>query len=75
MVINDKEKESFVNEPNDDKPTDSGSATKEKTGGRRRQDASRKLSTTTATNLPPPKRTKTQRNESAREGAKQIASE
>ena len=25
IVINDKEKESFVNEPKDDKPTDSGS--------------------------------------------------
>src|SRR5689334_18347837 len=30
MVINDKEKESFVNEPNDDKPTDSGSGHKRK---------------------------------------------
>ncbi len=28
MVINDKEKESFVNEPKDDKPTDSGSGHK-----------------------------------------------
>ena len=32
MVINDKEKESFVNEPNDDKPTDSGSGHKRKDG-------------------------------------------
>ena len=28
MVVNDKEKESFVNEPKDDKPTDSGSSHK-----------------------------------------------
>jgi hypothetical protein len=28
IVINDKEKESFVNEPKDDKPTDSGSGHK-----------------------------------------------
>ena len=32
IVINDKEKESFVNEPNDDKPTDSGSGHKRKDG-------------------------------------------
>ena len=32
MVINDKEKESFVNEPNDDKPTDSDSGHKRKDG-------------------------------------------
>ena len=32
MVINDKEKESFVNEPNDDRPTDSGSGHKRKDG-------------------------------------------
>jgi hypothetical protein len=30
MVINDKEKESFINEPKDDKPTDSGSSHKKK---------------------------------------------
>jgi hypothetical protein len=36
MVVNDKEKESFLNEPRDDKPTDSGS---------------RRSSTTTAMNL------------------------
>jgi hypothetical protein len=30
MVINDKEKESFINEPKDDKPTDSGSSQKKK---------------------------------------------
>jgi hypothetical protein len=30
IVINDKEKESFVNEPKDDKPTDSGSGHKRK---------------------------------------------
>jgi hypothetical protein len=28
MVVNDKEKESFLNEPRDDKPTDSGSSHK-----------------------------------------------
>src|SRR5688500_19637766 len=32
MVINDKEKETFVNEPNDDKLTDSGSGNKRKDG-------------------------------------------
>jgi hypothetical protein len=32
MVVNDKEKESFVNDPKDDKPTDSGSAHKRKDG-------------------------------------------
>jgi hypothetical protein len=32
IVINDKEKESFVNEPKDDKPTDSGSGHKRKDG-------------------------------------------
>jgi hypothetical protein len=30
MVVNDKEKESFLNEPRDDKPTDSGSSHKKK---------------------------------------------
>ena len=30
MVVNDKEKESFVNDPKDDKPTDSGSGHKRK---------------------------------------------
>jgi hypothetical protein len=32
IVINDKEKESFVNEPKDDKPTDSSSGYKQKDG-------------------------------------------
>ena len=32
MVINDDEKESFVNEPRDDKPTDSGLSHKKKDG-------------------------------------------
>jgi hypothetical protein len=31
MVINDKEKESFLNEPRDDKPTNSGVGAKAKT--------------------------------------------
>jgi hypothetical protein len=30
MVVNDKEKESFVNNPKEDKPTDSGSSHKRK---------------------------------------------
>jgi hypothetical protein len=30
MVVNDKEKESFINDPKDDKPTDSGSSHKRK---------------------------------------------
>jgi hypothetical protein len=36
MVINDKEKESFINEPKDDKPTDSGSSHK-KDGKKKRR--------------------------------------
>jgi hypothetical protein len=39
MVVNDKEKESFVNDPKEDKPT---RATKEKMGGRRKQGASKR---------------------------------
>jgi hypothetical protein len=49
MVVNNKEKESFLNEPRDDKPTDSGSSHKKKDGKRR--GTSRRLSTTTATSL------------------------
>jgi hypothetical protein len=30
MVVNDKEKESFLNDPKDDKPTDSGLSHKKK---------------------------------------------
>ena len=37
MVINDKEKESFLNEPKDDKPTDSGSINKKKDGKKKRR--------------------------------------
>jgi hypothetical protein len=37
MVINDKEKESFLNEPRDDKPTDSGSSHKKKDGKKKRR--------------------------------------
>jgi hypothetical protein len=36
MVINDNEKESFINEPKDDKPTDSGSSHKKKDGKKKR---------------------------------------
>jgi hypothetical protein len=36
MVVNDKEKESFLNEPKDDKPTDSGSSHKKKDGKKKR---------------------------------------
>ena len=36
IVINDKEKESFVNEPKDDKPTDSGSGHKRKDGKKKK---------------------------------------
>jgi hypothetical protein len=36
IVINDKEKESFVNEPKDDKPTDSGSGNKRKDGKKKK---------------------------------------
>jgi hypothetical protein len=37
IVINDKEKESFVNEPKDDKPTDSGSDHKRKDGKKKKK--------------------------------------
>jgi hypothetical protein len=36
MVINDKEKESFVNDPKDDRPTDSGSGHKRKDGRKKK---------------------------------------
>jgi hypothetical protein len=36
MMVNDKEKESIVNEPRDDKPTDSGSSHKKKDGKKKR---------------------------------------
>jgi hypothetical protein len=36
MVINDKEKESFLNEPRDNKPTDSGSSHKKRDGKKKR---------------------------------------
>jgi hypothetical protein len=37
MVVNDKEKESFLNEPRDDKPTDSGSSHKKKDGKKKKR--------------------------------------
>jgi hypothetical protein len=37
MVVNDKEKESVLNEPRDDKPTDSGSSHKKKDGKKKRR--------------------------------------
>jgi hypothetical protein len=37
MVINDKEKESFINEPKDNKPTDSGSSHMKKDGKKKRR--------------------------------------
>jgi hypothetical protein len=37
MAVNDKEKESFFNEPKDDKPTDSGSSHKKKDGKKKRR--------------------------------------
>jgi hypothetical protein len=37
IVINDKEKESFINEPKDDKPTDPGSSHKKKDGKKKRR--------------------------------------
>jgi hypothetical protein len=36
MVVNDKEKKSFLNEPRDDKPTDSGSSHKKRDGKKKR---------------------------------------
>jgi hypothetical protein len=57
IVINDKEKESFINEPKDDKPTDSGQVIRRRTG---RKGVSRRSSTTTTTtSLLLPKRTTT----------------
>jgi hypothetical protein len=47
MVINDKEKESLLNESREDKPTTQARVTRRRT--RRRRGASRRLSTTTAT--------------------------
>jgi hypothetical protein len=37
MVVNNKKKESFLNEPRDDKPTDSGSSHKKKDGKKKRR--------------------------------------
>jgi hypothetical protein len=37
MVVNDKEKKSFLNEPRDDKPTDSSSSHKKKDGKKKRR--------------------------------------
>jgi hypothetical protein len=37
MVVNDKEKEFFLNEPRDDKPTDSGSSHKKKDGKKKKR--------------------------------------
>jgi hypothetical protein len=37
MVVNDKEKESFLNEPRDDKPSDSGSSHKKRDGKKKRR--------------------------------------
>ena len=37
MVVNDKENESFLNEPRDDKPTDSGSSHKKRDGKKKRR--------------------------------------
>ena len=36
LVVNDKEKESFLNDPKDDKPTDSGSSHKKRDGKKKR---------------------------------------
>jgi hypothetical protein len=37
MVVNDKTKESIVNEPRDDEPSDSGSSHKKKDGKKKRR--------------------------------------
>jgi hypothetical protein len=37
MVVNDKENESFLNEPRDDKPTDSSSSHKKRDGKKKRR--------------------------------------
>jgi hypothetical protein len=37
MVVNDKENESFLNEPRDNKPTDSSSSHKKKDGKKKRR--------------------------------------
>jgi hypothetical protein len=59
MVVNDKEKESFVNDPKRTSLLTRAQATKEKMEGRRKQGASKRYSTTTATNPLLPKRTTT----------------
>jgi hypothetical protein len=59
MMVNDKEKESFLNEPRDDKPTDSARVTRRRTG--RSRGASRRSSTTIATSLLLPQETTTTR--------------
>jgi hypothetical protein len=57
MVVNDKEKESFLNKPRDDKPTDSSSSHKKKDGKKKR--CIKKIATTTATSLLLPQETTT----------------
>ena len=57
MVVNDKEKESFLNEPRDNKPTDFGSSHKKKDGKKKRR--IKKIATTTATSLLLPQETTT----------------
>jgi hypothetical protein len=49
MVVNDKEKESFVYDPKDDKPTDSGSGHKRKDGRKKKTRHINKRTTTTTT--------------------------
>jgi hypothetical protein len=52
IVINDKEKESFVNEPKDDKRTDSGSGHRRKDGRKKKTRCIRRSSTTTTVMSP-----------------------
>jgi hypothetical protein len=57
MVVNNKTKESIVNEPRDDSPRTLARVIRKSTG--RRRGTSRRSSTTTATSLPLPKETTT----------------
>jgi hypothetical protein len=59
MVVNNKTKESIINEPRDDKPSDSGSSHKKRDG--KKKSASRRSSTTTVTSLLLPQETTTTR--------------
>jgi hypothetical protein len=59
IVINDKEKESFVNEPKDDKTTDSGSGHRRKEGKKKKTRRIKEIVYYDSDESPLPKRTTT----------------